>query len=83
MGNTRTGMSFWHCEENTVAELERDKKVLSICKRLEKIAKELDQLDLTVHINGNCELLENYSATQGKGEVVATAYTHNWGGGDS
>ena len=24
MGNTRTGMSFWHCEENTVAELERD-----------------------------------------------------------
>jgi hypothetical protein len=78
-----TGMSWLFSQESKVADLERDKKVKSICKRLEKIAKELDLLDLTVHINGSCEILESYTAIQGKGEIIATAYTHNWGGGDS
>lgn len=61
----------------------KENQIKSICRRLEKIAKELDALDLTLHVVGNCELLTSYSASKGKGEVVATAYTHNWGGGDS
>lgn len=68
-----------------MAELtqQEEKKIASICRRLEKIAKELEELNLCMHVTGNCELLASYNAVNGKGEVIATAYTHNWGGGDS
>lgn len=63
--------------------IEMKKKINSICRRLEKISKELKEMDLVIHVNGCCEILTSYDSINGRGEIVATAYTNNWYGGDS
>ena len=59
---------------------EEDKKLKSICKRIEKISKELDEMGMSVYLTDVFNIMDEY--TDNPDDVLACAIIGDWSGGD-
>jgi hypothetical protein len=59
---------------------EEEKKLQSICKRIEKISKELKEMGMSVYLTTTFNIMDEY--TENADDVLAWAKVDGWSGGD-